>query len=241
MVAGDDDRATLAYLGTTKAGDYQSQTGFKDAEWHLYLATTYDGGKTWVSSDATPNDPVQRGSICTGGTTCGDDRNLLDFIDVTVDRTGHVEAAFADGCIDACVGDTTHNSDDGPADAQAAYATIARQSSGLGLFSAYDPQVNLKLKKQHVHETRDGRFVATLTVKNTGERAAHDVAVRLTDGQHRVGRTVLSRVRAGHTRHLRFTWKATRGRHTFTGSIDPRNQITESDEADNKRVTHGRG
>jgi hypothetical protein len=147
MVAGDDDRATLAYLGTTKGGNYQSQTDFKDAEWHLYLATTYDGGKTWVSTDATPHDPVQRGSICTGGTTCGNDRNLLDFIDVTVDRTGHVEAAFADGCIDACVTDATHNSDDGPADAQAAYATIARQSSGLGLYSAYDPKAALKKKR----------------------------------------------------------------------------------------------
>jgi hypothetical protein len=152
MVAGDDDRATIAYLGTTKAGNYQSQTDFKDAEWHLYLATTYDGGHTWVSSDATPNDPVQRGSICTGGTTCGNDRNLLDFIDVTVDQTGHVEAAIADGCIDACVTDTTHNSDDGPTDAQAAYATIARQSSGLGLYSAHDPQP-LAVKKH----TRKGR------------------------------------------------------------------------------------
>jgi hypothetical protein len=154
MVAGDDDRATLAFIGTSKAGNYQSQTDFKDAEWHLYLATTYDGGQTWVTSDATPNDPVQRGSICTGGTTCGNDRNLLDFIDVTVDKTGHVEAAFADGCIDACVTNASHNSDDGPADAQAAYATIARQSSGLGLFSAYDPAATAtvnKVKTKHTH------------------------------------------------------------------------------------------
>jgi hypothetical protein len=113
-----------------------------------YFATTYDGGKTWVSSDATPSDPVQRGSICTGGTTCGDDRNLLDFIDVTVDKTGHVEAAIADGCIAACVTDKSHNSDVGPADAQAAYATIVRQSSGLGLFSAYDPQPKAVKKKK---------------------------------------------------------------------------------------------
>lgn len=148
VVAGDDNRSTMVYIGTTKAGDYQSQTDFKDAEWHLYFATTYDGGQTWVSSDATPDDPVQRGSICTGGTTCGNDRNLLDFIDVTVDKTGHIEAGFADGCINACMTDKTHNSDDGPTDAQAAYATIARQSSGLGLFSAYDP-VNPKVAKQH--------------------------------------------------------------------------------------------
>ena len=149
MVAGDDDRATLAFIGTSKAGNYQSQTDFKDAEWHLYLATTYDGGQSWVTSDATPNDPVQRGSICTGGTTCGNDRNLLDFIDVTVDKTGHVEAALADGCIDACVTNASHNSDDGPADAQAAYATIARQSSGLGLFSAFDPAAKTTGKKKH--------------------------------------------------------------------------------------------
>jgi len=241
VVAGDDNRATMVYLGTTKAGDYQSQTGFKDAEWHLYFATTYDGGQTWVSSDATPDDPVQRGSICTGGTTCGNDRNLLDFIDVTVDRAGRVEAAFADGCINACVTDQTHNSDDGPADAQAAYATIARQSSGLGLFSAFDPQVNLKLTKQHVTKNAKGQFVGTMTVASTGSRAARDTVVRLKDGGRAVGRTTLTRVGAGKTAHVRFVWKASRGRHTFTGLVDPADRIAESDEADNRLVTHGRG
>jgi hypothetical protein len=241
MVAGDDDRATLVYIGTTKAGDYQSQTAFKDAEWHLYFATTYDGGQTWVSSDATPHDPVQRGSICTGGTTCGNDRNLLDFIDVTVDKAGRVEAAFADGCIGACVTDTTHNSDDGPADAQAAYATIARQSSGLGLFSSHDPQVNLRLKKQKVTENAAGQFVATLTVRNRGSRPARDPVVRLSDGRRVVGRTTFHRVGSGKAVHVRYRWKATRGRHTFTGVVDPANRIAESNEADNRLVTHGRG
>jgi hypothetical protein len=137
-VAGDDDRASVAFIGTPTDGNYQDAANFKGV-WHLYVSTTYDGGKTWVTSDATPDDPVQRGSICTGGTTCGNDRNLLDFIDATVDKTGHVEVAFADGCIDACVGDSTHTSGAGPADAQAAYATIARQSSGRGLFAAQDP------------------------------------------------------------------------------------------------------
>ena len=68
VVAGDDDRAAFAYLGsTTVGGKYQDQAFH--GVWHLYVATTYDGGKTWVTVDATPNDPVQRGSICTGGTT----------------------------------------------------------------------------------------------------------------------------------------------------------------------------
>ena len=241
VVAGDDDRATMAFIGTTKPGDYQSQTGFKDAEWHLYLATTYDGGKTWVTSDATPHDPVQRGSICTGGTTCGNDRNLLDFIDVTVDKTGHVEAAFADGCIKTCVTNTTENSDDGPADAQAAYATVARQSSGLGLFSADDPQVNLTLQKQHVKVNRRGQFVAHLRVENTGSRAAHDVVVRVSDGTQAVRRTSLRRLGAGAARTVTFRWHATAGRHKLTGVVDPRDRIAESDESDNKLVTHRRG
>ena len=137
-VAGDDDRAAVAFIGTPTDGNYQDAKTFK-GEWHLYVATTYDGGKTWQTSDATPNDPVQRGSICTAGTTCGNDRNLLDFMDVTTDEAGRIEVGYADGCIGACVDDPTHTSGAGPADAQAAYATIARQSSGKTLFAAQDP------------------------------------------------------------------------------------------------------
>jgi hypothetical protein len=86
--------------------------------WHLYIATTYDGGLSWVTTDATPNNAVQRGSICTGGTTCGDDRNLLDFIDVTIDKQGRVEVGYADGCTGTCASGGAQNFD--------ALATIAR-------------------------------------------------------------------------------------------------------------------
>jgi len=139
MVAGDDDRAAFAWIGTPTAGDHQDIATFK-GEWHLYVTTTYDGGATWHTTDATPNDPVQRGTICTAGTTCGSDRNLLDFIDMAIDKGGRIEVGYADGCIGACVTDPTHTSGTGPGDAQAKYATIARQSSGLPLFSAYDPR-----------------------------------------------------------------------------------------------------
>lgn len=130
LVAGSDKRATYAYLGTTKGGDYQNAATFKGV-WHLYLATTYDGGKTWVTSDATPHDPVQRGSLCTAGTTCGNDRNLLDFMDVTLDSHGRIIVGYADGCIDACVTNAKKNGHD-------AYATIARQRGGKTLFAKYD-------------------------------------------------------------------------------------------------------
>ena len=139
VVAGDDNRAAFAFLGTPTDGNYQDINNFHGV-WHLYVATTYDGGKTWVTSDATPNDPVQIGSICTGGTTCGADRNLLDFIDVTMDDHGRVEVGFADGCTGSCV--------TGGPNTRTAYPTIARQSSGLTLLSAFDPVVAPAMAKK---------------------------------------------------------------------------------------------
>jgi subtilase family serine protease len=100
--------------------------------------------------------------------------------------------------------------------------------------------VNVKLAKQRVHEMANGMFAATLTVRSTGSRTARDVPVRLTDGRRWVGHARVDRLAAGHTTTLRFTWRATPGRHTITGSVDPRNRIAESNEADNRRVTHVR-
>jgi hypothetical protein len=236
MVAGDDDRATMAFLGTPTGGNYQDTATFKGV-WHLYLATTYDGGQTWVTSDATPHDPVQRGSICTGGTTCGNDRNLLDFIDVTVDRQGRVEAAFADGCVGACVTDPSHTSGAGPADAQAAHATVARQSSGLGLFSRYDPAVNLTLKKQTLHRNARGQWVDRLVVRNTGSQRVRDAVTVVSDNGRRAGR--FETALAAHTsKAFVVRWPAGSGRQTITAVADPRDRVRESDEGDNKRVLH---
>ena len=135
VMAGDDDRAAFAFLGTQTPGDTQSAdfTGV----WHMYVAFTYDGGRTWVTNDVTPTDPVQRGCIWNGGgnNPC---RNLLDFNDITVDKTGRVLIGYADGCINGCATTPAENASTGPVDAQAALATIARQVGGLGLFKTYD-------------------------------------------------------------------------------------------------------
>ncbi|MDQ3927830.1 MAG: PKD domain-containing protein, partial [Chloroflexota bacterium] len=136
MVAGDNDRAAFAFIGTTTPGNYQANTAPNKftGVWHLYIATTFDGGQTWTTVDATPNDPVQRGSICTNGTTCTstpNDRNLLDFNDATVDEEGRTLIAFADGCVGPCV--------NGTANSYSALATIARQSGGKRLYAAFDP------------------------------------------------------------------------------------------------------
>jgi hypothetical protein len=138
VVAGDGDRAAFAFLGTTTPGDFndpsfgQSADGttYTGGTWDLYVAITDDGGQSWQTVDATPKDPVQRGSICTTGTTCGSDRNLLDFNDITVDRFGDVLVAYADGCTGACVGSTAVADN-----SHTAKATIARQVGGTGLFA----------------------------------------------------------------------------------------------------------
>jgi hypothetical protein len=131
MVAGDPDRAAFAFLGTTTAGAATAEDPSFPAEWHLYVAHTYDGGASWTTSDATPSDPVQRGTICSGGISCGASRNLLDFMDATLDAEGRVLVGFADGCIGGCV--------NGPPNSGTAVAAIARQLTGDRLYAAFDP------------------------------------------------------------------------------------------------------
>jgi hypothetical protein len=125
VVAGDDDRAAFAFLGTTTAGDDQSSSF--SGVWHLYVATTYDAGATWSTVDATPSDPVQRGCIWLGGGS-NQCRNLLDFMDATIDQTGRILVGYADGCTTTCVG--------GGKNTFSSLATIARQSGGDDLLAA---------------------------------------------------------------------------------------------------------
>ncbi|HEX8709610.1 MAG TPA: PKD domain-containing protein [Pyrinomonadaceae bacterium] len=140
VVAGDDDRAAYAFLGTTVEGNYTEPAEYPaDAPWHLYIATTFDGGQNWTTVDATPNDPVQRGTICNLGTVpCKahsdagiPDRNLLDFMDAVVDAQGRVLVGYPDGCIDGCVSGTKNS--------YSAFTTIARQAGGKRLFAQFDP------------------------------------------------------------------------------------------------------
>ncbi len=149
VVGGSAGRAAVAFLGTPTeaplAKDGKPENGLKSfsGEWHLYVATTYDSGKTWTTVDATPQDAVQRGCIWWGNVaaaripagdkscTSNPDRNLLDFLDVTVDKTGRVLVGYADGCVAACVKDkASRMREDNLA--------IARQTCGRGLFAASD-------------------------------------------------------------------------------------------------------
>ena len=130
MIAGDDDRAAIMFLGTGVGGPFQGKTFA--GEWHAYVATTYDAGKTWGLADVTPNDPVQIGCIWMqgGSNPC---RNLLDFNDITLDKQGRPLFVFADGCIAPKCGPGSRATA-----SRRAVDTVGRQSGCKTLFSAYD-------------------------------------------------------------------------------------------------------
>ena len=128
-VAGDPSRAAVGFVGTTTGGDHQASSFTGD--WYVFIATTYDGGQTWVTVNATPNDPVQRAAAIWNGGGNNPFRNLLDFNEITMDERGRALYGYADGCIGDCVS--------GGPNSFSAKASIARQSGGKGLLSAFDP------------------------------------------------------------------------------------------------------
>jgi hypothetical protein len=95
VITGSSGRAAFAFLGTGTQGAFQD--GAFTGTWYLFVSYTTDGGKTWRTVNATPNDPVQRGCVWNGGlvNAC---RNMLDFNDIGIDSQGHVYVAYTDGC-----------------------------------------------------------------------------------------------------------------------------------------------
>jgi hypothetical protein len=143
VVSGDPDRAVVAFLGTSQVGDTQTNAFTSHSTgtdvWDMYVASTFDGGQTWSTVDATPDDPAQLGCIDMQGTTippsnrqdvCGQ-RNLLDFNDITVDNQGRPIVAYSDGCESSCPNIT-------PPKSSGAVDKVLRLTSGKGLYAQYD-------------------------------------------------------------------------------------------------------
>ena len=150
-VAGSAGRAACGFIGTNVAGSFQG-TEF-NGNWYPFIATTYDEGRTWVTVNATPNDPVQRQKgVCLQGIDCGADtspRNLLDFNEITMDDKGRVLFGYDDGCVTpACIAGTKGN--DGTA-----YMRIARQGGGKTLLAQFDPVEPALPKPACLSGTRD--------------------------------------------------------------------------------------
>jgi hypothetical protein len=139
--AGSAGRAAVAFFGTETGGnnwqcgegdDCSGDAGLFPRDpftgvWYLYISTTFDGGKTWTTQNVTPGDPIQRGGICGGG-TC---RNLLDFMDLQIDKQGRILVAGEDGCVGACV--------QGGPNSFTAKGFITRQSGGKRMIAQFDP------------------------------------------------------------------------------------------------------
>lgn len=134
-VAGDGPQAAVAFFGTTTAGSNYNLPDFPGT-WYLFVSTTFDGGKTWVTQNATPGDPIQRGGICNTG-AC---RNLLDFFGVTIDKQGRVLVGYDDGCISTNCISGTRAYGMVAANDFTAKAAIARQASGKRMYAKYDSQ-----------------------------------------------------------------------------------------------------
>ncbi len=147
-VGGSAGRAACGFMGTNVSGNYQSGT-FKGV-WYAYIATTYDEGVTWVTVNATPNDPVQNmtGIWQQGGSGENGDRNLLDFNEITVDNNGRTLYGYSDGCHSpACIAGT-------PGD-RGAFMRVARQFGGKSLFASFDTPEPALPKPPCLSGTRD--------------------------------------------------------------------------------------
>ena len=154
VVAGDGGvdtgRAAYAFFGTADPGAWNA-ADFPGV-WYLYIATTFDGGKTWTTQSVTPGDPIQRGGICGSG-TC---RNLLDFFDATIDREGRVLIGYDDGCTGPCI--------QGPPNTFSSKAVIARQSGGRRMFAQFDPRTQAVPLAPSVSATKDSTSSTTVHV-----------------------------------------------------------------------------
>jgi hypothetical protein len=141
VIAGDSGRAAYAFLGSTTGGNPED-TAFTGV-WNLYVAITTDGGANYTVTDVTPGDPVERGcTYLAGNGTCpSSKRNLLDFMDVTVDKSGRTLVGYADGCTTACDQGQACNAplcDTGAGASTAREAQIARLQCGVSLYAKFD-------------------------------------------------------------------------------------------------------
>lgn len=180
-VAGDDGRAAVAFYGTTDTDANYVPSNFRfNGTWHLYIAHTFDRGASWVTVNATPNDPIQRGGVHLGG---GGDihRNLLDFFDATIDAEGRVIVGYADGCLGTCV-----QAEPGSrGNSYMAYGTIARQTAGRRMLA------------NHGSDDQTTPGVPRLTVTRNGGAATLSWSQSETGGSPITGYEVFRRSGAG--------------------------------------------
>jgi hypothetical protein len=141
---------------------------------------------TWTTVNATPNDPVQSmtGVWQQGGSH--QDRNLLDFNEITIDDKGRVLYGYSDGCVtEGCIAGTAAND-------FVAFMRVARQSGGKSLFASNDVNVNEPAapKPPCLSGTRDPS-ASHLSWKAPDNRGSDIVSYQIFRGTSSGGETLL--------------------------------------------------
>ena len=157
-VGGSAGRAACGFIGTNVPDSVGAtyENGNFTGVWYVFIATTYDEGRTWVTVNATPNDPVQNhtGVWQGGGSGENGDRNLLDFNEITIDDRGRVLYGYSDGCHSlTCI------QGDNSAGERGGYMRVARQFGGKPLLSQFDVSEPAVPKAPCLSGTRDGSGV----------------------------------------------------------------------------------
>jgi hypothetical protein len=184
-VGGSSGRAAVGFLGTNVAGDYQANAF--PGNWYAFIATTYDGGVTWTTVNATPNDPVQSMSGIWQQGGSAQDRNLLDFNEITVDNKGRVLYGYSDGCVSpGCIAGTAGTT---PNDF-VAFMRVARQFGGKPLNSQFDVTEPTLPKPACLSGTRDVN-ASHLTWKAPDNGGADITGYRILRGTTAGGETVI--------------------------------------------------
>jgi len=85
-VDGRGSKVAVSLYNTSASGT--PDTVAESAQWFEQYLESTDGGATFSAPITVDPTVVKTGPICTGGTGCGGDRELLDFQAVALDRSG---------------------------------------------------------------------------------------------------------------------------------------------------------
>lgn len=123
IVAGDDGRLAVLYMGTTQ--DLGQKESDPELTWGGYISVSHDAANataTWATVRANPQGDVLKRGYCSEG-RCG---LVRDFLDIAVAPDGSVYGAFVDACVEAC---DTEAKDLGEGNANVGY--VARVEAAL--------------------------------------------------------------------------------------------------------------
>ncbi|MGI8613863.1 MAG: CARDB domain-containing protein [Nocardioidaceae bacterium] len=152
---------------------------------------------------------------------------MADFIGITKDTHGRILVGYADGCAGTCVTSHVKNLD--------AYATIARQRSGMALFAQYDPKPNPTPLSITYTKASTGGVVLHAPVTNNGTAAAKSVQAASFVNGRRVATSSAVDIGAGVTKTLNASWlNSVHGAAKLAVVVDPAETVSESNEGDNR-------